>query len=111
MKEKSTNPQKKHQELCEYLSQLSEEELTDLVIEAGKIQAKKSILLKVIKLVFRIRITRENCTNNEKAAIHYEKCNQLSKVSNKKLGELIGLELVRKIEASENSIETTELPE
>ena len=111
MKQTSINQRKKYRELCAYLTQLSVQELTDLVIEAGKIQAKKSILLKVIKLVFRIRITRENCTNNEKAAIHYEKCNQLSKVSNKKLGELIGLELVRKIEDSENSIETTELPE
>ncbi|MDE0094681.1 MAG: hypothetical protein OXO49_09305 [Gammaproteobacteria bacterium] len=111
MKQTSINQRKKYRELCAYLTQLSVQELTDLVIEAGKIQAKKSILLKVIKLVFRIRITRENCTDNEKAAIHYEKCNQLSKVSNKKLGELIGLELVRKIEDSENSIETTELPE
>lgn len=110
MKQTSTKPLKKYRELCEYLTQLSAEELTDLVIEAGKIQAKKSILLKVIKLVFRIRITRENCTNNEKAAMHYEKCRQLSKVSNKKLGEFIGLELVRKIEASENPIDTSENP-
>ncbi|MCY3626610.1 MAG: hypothetical protein F4039_08325 [Gammaproteobacteria bacterium] len=110
MKQTSINQRKKYRELCAYLTQLSEQELTDLVIEAGKIQAKKSILLKVIKPVFRIRITRENCTNNEKAAIHYEKCNQLSKVSNRKLGELIGLELVRRFEASENPIDTTEQP-
>ena len=99
---------KKHIEACRYLSELSEQQLADLLFIVGRYRANKNIFLKMLKTMLkllgsalRISVVVSGCSSSDhkNASIQEEKCIQLSKLSNRELGELVAAELVKRAEA------------
>ena len=97
----------KHIEACRYLSELNEQQLTNLIFIVGRYRANKNIFLKMFKKMLKllgsvlcISVVVSGCSsnNNENASIEEEKCIYLSKINNRQLGELVAAELVKREE-------------
>ncbi|MDE0094307.1 MAG: hypothetical protein OXO49_07405 [Gammaproteobacteria bacterium] len=112
---------KKHIEAWRYLSELSEHQLADLLFIVGRYRAKKNILLKMLNKMLKllgsvlcISVVVSGCSSNdhENASIEEEKCIQLSKLSNRELGELVAAALIKKFEDEDEDEDETspELP-